>query len=399
MTERPTQGPKETVDSEDDVLNTPGVLLPLARAEEGNTRRGKVNHARAHAKGVGNEPHGNKAGTRHRLSRRTVRAMAQPFVAASKTYLDGVKAYYRPSTLERARRDLRTIRMDLETLTAERKIGTMSPRVMTERDVEALLILWRTRPVRRWGRDKPLDLASQAHLVKTLGNILGYFGNNVIETMRRKKYVRLPVDLKDKLIRVLTDNESARIRAASDTFEGWRGSVARFLVAFLPATGLRPKEFRLAKFEDLDLDSWTIGIAHPKGEQSWASAGNRTVILPTAEEAVKDFLRDRALMLGDRIHEALVPFVSEGELSYWSECGFRKMVCQLVQVSGVRFSLKDFRSTFAQSAKDRGVSIEAVSRAMRHRNTKTTEQYYARMRPEAAFKELREAFLSPVKSR
>lgn len=78
---------------------------------------------------------------------------------------------------------------------------------------------------------------------------------------------------------------------------------------------------------------------------------------------------------------------------------FRKMVCQLVRASGVRFSLKDFRSTFAQAAKDRGVSIEAVSRAMRHRNTKTTEQYYARMRPEAAFKELREAFLNPVKPR
>ncbi len=103
-------------------------------------------------------------------------------------------------------------------------------------------------------------------------------------------------------------------------------------------------------------------------------------------------------MLGDRTYEPLVPSVSEGQRSYGSECGFRRMVSQLVQASGVRFSPKDFRSTFAQAAKDRGVSVEAVSRAMRHRNTKTTESYYARMRPGAAFKELREAFLNPVKS-
>lgn len=69
---------------------------------------------------------------------------------------------------------------------------------------------------------------------------------------------------------------------------------------------------------------------------------------------------------------------------------------QLVKASGVRFSPKDFRSTFAQDAKDRGVNIEAVSRAMRHKSTKTTEAYYARIRPEAAFRELREAFLNPV---
>jgi len=35
---------------------------------------------------------------------------------------------------------------------------------------------------------------------------------------------------------------------------------------------------------------------------------------------------------------------------------------------------------------------------MRHRNTQTTEQDHARMRPEASFKELREAFLNPVKA-
>jgi hypothetical protein len=52
-----------------------------------------------------------------------------------------------------------------------------------------------------------------------------------------------------------------------------------------------------------------------------------------------------------------------------------------------------FRATFAQMAKDCGVQIEAVSRALRRSNTRTAEQYYARIRADDAFAELERAFL------
>lgn len=45
-------------------------------------------------------------------------------------------------------------------------------------------------------------------------------------------------------------------------------------------------------------------------------------------------------------------------------------------------------------AKDRGVPIEVVSKALRHTSTATTEAYYARIRSEAAFEPLRRAFLA-----
>jgi integrase len=70
----------------------------------------------------------------------------------------------------------------------------------------------------------------------------------------------------------------------------------------------------------------------------------------------------------------------------------RKLKGELERVSGVRFHLKTFRATFAQLAKDNGASIEAVSRALRHASTKTTEAYYARIRGEAAFRELETAW-------
>lgn len=339
-----------------------------------------------------------------RRSRRLVREMAHPFVAATNAYLAGVRAYYSESTLERARRDLRTIRLDMEQLAASGKVSTFSPRALSEHDIEALLVLWRTRTIRRRGRDRPLSLASQAHLLKTLNNLLCYNDNNIVGAMKRKKHVRMPKELTDTPIRVLSASELERVRRAADGFEGWRGSVVRFLVAFLPATGLRPKEVRLARFEDMDLDSWTIAVAHPKGERSWASAGHRTVILPSAEEAVRDLLRDRAELLKGRTCEWLIPmpkgWYGEGqEFVPWPDACLRKMASDLREASGVRFAMKDMRSTFAQTAKDADVSIEAVSRAMRHKSTKTTERYYARMRPEQAFRELREKCATPAVTR
>ncbi len=73
----------------------------------------------------------------------------------------------------------------------------------------------------------------------------------------------------------------------------------------------------------------------------------------------------------------------------------REVKGRLERESGVQFHLKTFRSTFAQAAKDRGVSIEAVSRALGHRTTLTTERYYARMKTEKALAEFEQAFAAP----
>jgi len=56
-------------------------------------------------------------------------------------------------------------------------------------------------------------------------------------------------------------------------------------------------------------------------------------------------------------------------------------------------------ATAGQIAKDRGASIEAVARALRHSTTKTTERYYARVQTEDAFAEWERAMANPVKVR
>lgn len=79
-------------------------------------------------------------------------------------------------------------------------------------------------------------------------------------------------------------------------------------------------------------------------------------------------------------------------VDYWPAAMLRKVKAEIELISGVRFHLKTFRATFAQIAKDNGASIEAVSLGLRHHMTRTTEMFYARMRHEAAFRELEAAW-------
>ena len=163
-------------------------------------------------------------------------------------------------------------------------------------------------------------------------------------------------------------------------------------MAFCPATGLRPKEVRLARIQDVDTTRWRVFVAHPKGEGSWA-APDYAPVLPMGRQAVLDFIDERRAYLDGVACEALVPYRRvAGTVGPWSGAMLRKLKAQIEAESGIRFHLKTFRATFAQLAKDAGVSIEAVGRAMRHKTTKTTERFYARIRSDDAFREFDRAF-------
>jgi integrase len=319
-----------------------------------------------------------------------------PFLTATRRYLEDVRAYYRLSTLERKRRNLLAIHRDLESL----GVPLSPPSKLREEHVAALLRLWQERPLGR-GR-KGLDPATQAKLLAALADLLNWLGNPVIERMRKRRHVRFPRAVGDKPIQVLSAEELARLRSAASAIEGWRGSVARFLIGALPYTGLRPKEIRLARLEDLDLDRGRILVSHPKGEGSWGKE-DFAPLPPLALPAVEDFLAERVAYLAGEDCEWLIPLRKDNlglPIGPWSDGPLRKLKADIQERSGVRFrGLKTFRATFAQNAVDHGAPIEAVSRAMRHRTTRTTEQFYARIRAENAFAEINQAFERPVRVR
>lgn len=82
----------------------------------------------------------------------------------------------------------------------------------------------------------------------------------------------------------------------------------------------------------------------------------------------------------------------DGAVGYFTDGMWGSVKDDAQRHAGMPFKLQQLRASFAQMCKDQGASIEAVSRALRHRTTKITEIYYARIRPEDAFRELEDAF-------
>ncbi len=395
------------------MAHVPSTLLPgtktkplpantLAGGQEGDNWPLRNGHDSRDRGLAANNPLGDQAIGRIRKRRsgrqRMPRSLGRyPFAVASRRYLEALKGHRADVTLEQLRRDVRTIEEDLRALRNAGRLRHANPYKMSVDDLAAVIAYWRTRPRRGKGLSGGiLDPTSQAHLFRALKGLLEFCGNGAVGRLKTRPEVEIPRTL-DKPIRALDDQERARLRAAADAIPGWHGAVARFLAAFCPATGLRPKEVRLQELACVDLERRRILVCHPKGEGRYATP--HTEYAPIGEEAVEpflDFLREREAFLGAQYNEALIPFRrAEGRLDCWPEAMMRKLKKKLEQASGVRFQIRTFRATFGQRALDGGARIEAVSRAMRHRTTRTTEVYYARVRPDRALQEVRQA-LSPA---
>lgn len=316
-----------------------------------------------------------------------------PFSALSEDYLGALHDHRAPLTLEQLRRDLNTINTDAHFLHERGKLSTMNPRNLTVDDIGALLGYWRVRRKRGKGApDGTLSGTSQVHLFRALKGFLAFCGNGAVGQLKTKPQYRLPKP-SQRPPETLAPEQLKALRLAVEGYEGWWGDVARFLVRFAPATGLRPKELRLQDLTCIDFEHNEVLVCHPKGEGAWNEAHSETA--PISDDgmlALRDFMDARERYLKGDYTEALIPFRhADGSLGYWSEAMMRKVKKQIEKRAGVRFHLKTFRATFGQIAIDQQAPLDAVSVSMRHRTTATTERYYARKQVKQAHAEVREA--------
>ncbi len=306
-------------------------------------------------------------------------------------FLVAIKPYIGERTLATTRRGLNAVGDAFENLKNEGRVKTTNPAKMNACDVEALLEYMKTARTRS---GIGLKLATQANYLNYFGKLLRWIGNPVIDKMKDMQHVRFPKKVITE-VRVLPEPTVCRILSSLETMPGWEGCVARFMVAMYAYSGLRRSELRRARLEDLNIVDWRILVAHPKGEKSWASPATAPVLQP-ARKAVLEFLKEREDYLrhcGIGSAEPLVPYVSRaGKAGYWTDGMWGKVKASAVGYSGTPFRIQELRATFGQMCIDRGGSIEHVSRALRHDSTTTTERYYARVKPEQAFKGLEALF-------
>jgi len=315
-----------------------------------------------------------------------------PWVLLEQSYLCSIRGYYSERTLQTMERGFRTIHRAFVELKKEGKVPSADPRKFTKDDISAFMEWMRSRKTRR---GMSLGHATQANYLDYLNGFLRFENNGVIDQMRKLHYVRFPQKVSTE-VRVLPESRIEEIRSRLRTMPGYEGAVARFMVAMYAYSGLRRSELRRARLDDLNTETWTIVVAHPKGEGSWAVAAPARILQP-ARETVIEFLNDRRLYLetaGVGSCEPLVPKVAGGVAGYWSDGMWGKIKARAERWCGVKFRIQTLRATFGQMCIDWGGRPDAVSRALRHRTTRTTELYYARIRPDHAFRLLDQAYES-----
>lgn len=313
-----------------------------------------------------------------------------PWILCQQAYLDAISSYYAAKTLQTMERGLRTIHNAFAELKKEDKVSTTNPRRLTRDDIAAFMDWMKTRKTRH---GVSLAHATQANYMDYLNGFLRFGNNGVIDQMRKLHYVRFPQKVSGE-VRLLPESRVEEVRSRLKTMPGYEGAVARFMVAMYAYSGLRRSELRRARIDDLNIETWTIVVAHPKGESSWAAAAPARILQP-ARETVLEFMAERERYLADASIcscEALVPKVSSGVADYWSDGMWGKVKAKAERWSGIKFRIQTLRATFGQMCIDWGGRPDAVSRALRHQTTRTTEIYYARIRPDHAFRLLDQAY-------
>jgi len=305
----------------------------------------------------------------------------RPFSGAVKEYMTSRKGIIAETTYVEEDRKLRYIERTLEQLRHEKKIRTTDPRLLQRTDIQAYL---------EWMKAKGLDPETKAKYLNLLNGVCSYYGNYTLQQMKRdiKSLTKRP----RKPIHWLNEDDLSRIQECAKTIGGWTGEVCQFLVAFYPATGVRPSELRLAWVEDVDIKEWTFFVRFPKGLGSYGE--QRTVcILPQAREATLKYLLARERRLKEKGLVGVRALIPTQEGKPYASGRFRAMKSKVEDLAGVKFRLKDFRSTFAtQSAMIDPNLIPDVSAALGHTNLETTQRFYAQMDRGNAVRRLEDAW-------
>jgi len=314
-----------------------------------------------------------------------------PFQAATRVYLEKRRGTIVKSTFNEEERKLRYLGGVLDRLRTKGLIDTTDPRHMGRKEIQIFLD-WMQDPQEHDG--KPLDPDTQEKYLVHLHNLLKHFKNRVIEEMKADG-VKFPKACR-KPIRTIQLDDLRTIFETTDKMKGWHGVIARGLVSLYMATGVRPKELRLAMLKDLDLGRMKFYVRHPKGEGSWASPTEVDIIRPDLVPNIKRFLKEREEWLRKTPKtnsKALFPPIGYGSREFYSHNTFLRIKSKVENDSGVDFRLKDFRSTLTSMTVNGDLSLlPAMSAQLRHSDLKTTQDHYARIEEGAAGRKLAEAW-------
>ena len=306
-----------------------------------------------------------------------------PFVCAYRRYLKGVRARLSESTMAERERKLHSLSAVVQKLYESGVIATANPSKFRENDIIEIFLALKKRGITRETLRKYVTMLK--FVVRESKNI-------VVDDMIAKGKIVIGTDHKDPF--ALEAEEVKRILEGAREVGGWKGAVTRFSVAMMTFLRLRPGELQKASLNDLDTRKWAFLVANPKGKGIYGEEA-RLPIPDVLRPYVLEYLEERQKMLKSKgIADAapLIPAVSAKGVNVYTQQAFGRLRKAVIAKTGISFKWKDFRATGGQIAIDSGVSIEQVSRSMRHASVVTTERYYCRARADLAYARVNDAY-------
>jgi len=229
------------------------------------------------------------------------------------------------------------------------------------KSVEFYSIQWRVHLSDRFGKMKAEEITSDD--VKQF--MIDYqvkkpTANNSLQTLKSilnfAKVKNNPC-LKVSMYKI---NRQPRILSAAELKRIWEGLETftdhfALLIKLLILTGARKNEIMKSRTEWVDLERKTITLPDSK-------TGAKIIQLPkSACELLKD-CHSRKWIIQEPFTDLPLQHPSVSMRRLW-------------QVTGIKFKLKDLRSTYASRASRKGVSIREIATLLGHRQLRTTSRY------------------------
>ena len=291
-----------------------------------------------------------------------------PFRSSVKLYLESRRGIVAESTYQEEERKLAYLGTEIMRMHREGKFSTADPRHFKRAEIQSFL---------EWMRKKELDPATQEKYITLLSNLLKWSKNRVIQDMKAEgiRFPRVP----KKPIRTIHMDDLNRIFDAVEKMPNLRGIYSRGMVALFFATGIRPKELRLAEWQDLDLVRGRFYVRHPKGEGSWATRQWIDLIRPDMNPMLLRYVKEMEQLCGKKGIKPIHLFPNFGDPKKpLSANAFWKYKREIETETGVEFRLKDFRSTLTSLVCSSDPKLlPAMSLQLRHESTETTMRFYA----------------------
>lgn len=307
-----------------------------------------------------------------------------PFMTWVNRYIDVLKGTFAESTLYDLERHYRRMSKVLDGLVKKGALTTANPKNMTMKDVGKIIVHY---------RNLGLGHGTIKRDFSALNGLLLFTGNPSFVMFKMRNPNLFPSTVGPRQAPLEKEFVVSLLNKANNVGENdWRRLRAYALVLFAIGSGCRMKELRLAEVVDLNLEDGTFHAERVKGEGTWGEPRD-IPIRPEIMPVLRRYISARIKMLdeGNRASTALFPAL-HGNDGYLSANRVR-LIKKTVEIEmGRAFDIRSCRRTFGQLMLDEGISVESVSVVMGHKNSRTTELYYARRKQKAAIEEARKTW-------